>query len=91
MTGDQLNLPASQVYAAVDMAYNPFTGSLWLAKIGSDNCIMEFDPQSQALTGRTICPPFAHSTRGLAFDPVDGSFYAAPGPTDCSITSTPRG
>jgi hypothetical protein len=61
---------------AASMAFNPFTGKLWIVSVGADSCIFEVDPLSQAMTGDKICPAFDHSQRGLAFNPLDHSYYS---------------
>jgi len=61
---------------AADIAYNPLTGKLWQVNVGDDNCIYELDPATQAATGRTVCPPFGVSQRGLAYDPTTDTFYS---------------
>jgi hypothetical protein len=44
--------------------------------VGGDNCIYEFDPAAKAATGAKICPNFAVSQRGLAFNPLSDTFYS---------------
>lgn len=58
-----------------DLTYNWNTGNLWVLDIGTGNCIHEIDPSSGA-TGNTICPAFAVSQRGLAYDPVTDTYFA---------------
>ncbi len=66
---------------AADIAYNPISGKLWQVNVGDDGlgtggCIYELDPVTQAATGRTLCPPFGVSERGLAYDPTTDTFYS---------------
>lgn len=76
VTGAALSTsPWVSVFAA-DVAYNPVTGMLWQVNVGGDNCIYELDPAAQTATGRTLCPPFGVSERGLAYDPVTDTFYS---------------
>jgi hypothetical protein len=63
-----------------DMAYNWNTDMLWVMNVNDpDNCIYEIDPATGA-TGDKICPGgasgFALPQRGLAYDPVDDTWYA---------------
>jgi len=74
-TGNAIDLPWVGVFAA-DMAYNPFTGTLWQINVGGDYCIYELDPVSLTSTGRKVCPEPALSLRGLAFDPLTNTFIA---------------
>ncbi len=67
--------PDDAIFAA-SLAFNPFTGNFWQVSVASEACIFEVDPLAQSLTGKNICPPFAHSQRGLAFDPLSGSYYS---------------
>jgi len=75
-TGESLvTSPWVAVFAA-DIAYNPVTGRLWQVNVGGDNCIYELDPTAQMATGRSLCPPFGVSERGLAYDPTTDTFYS---------------
>ncbi len=76
LTGDTIDTSVFRSVFAADMAYNPFTRTLWQVNVGGDNCIYELDPAAMAATGRKICPPFGTSERGLAFDPLTGTYYA---------------
>lgn len=59
-----------------DMAYNPFTKSIWQIHVGGDNCIYELNPATKLSTGNKICPAFGTSERGLAYDPVSNTYYS---------------
>jgi len=74
-TGNSIDLPWVGAFAA-DMAYNPFTNTLWQINVGGDSCIYEIDPATLASTGRKVCPDPALSFRGLAFDPLTNTFIA---------------
>ena len=74
-TGNIIPLPWVGVFAA-DMAYNPFTNTLWQINVGGDYCIYELDPIGAIPTGRKVCPDPALSLRGLAFDPLTNTFIA---------------
>ena len=76
LTGDTIDTTIFRSVFAADMAYNPFTRTLWQVNVGSDNCVYELDPAAMAATGRKICPPFGTSERGLAFDPLTNTYYA---------------
>ncbi len=67
---------ASQAQFWADLAYNPFMHTFWQVNVGGDNCVVEIDPAAGALTGGRICPPFDQSQRGLAYNPLNGSFYS---------------
>ncbi len=73
-----VSLPTSPWVAlfAADLAYNPITGKLWQVNVGEDNCLYEIDPASATATGRTLCPAFGVSERGLAYDPTTDTFYS---------------
>jgi len=75
-TGDTIDTSPWATDFAADMAYNPFTKSLWQVNVGGDNCIYELDPAAKSSTGNKICPPFGTSERGLAFDPVSNTYYS---------------
>ena len=68
---------ATQAVFAAGMAYQPFSGKFWQLDVAGDNCLVEIDPQIGVMSGEKICPEFAHSGRGLAFNPLERSFYAA--------------
>jgi hypothetical protein len=75
-TGQTLDLTSIDDWAA-DMAYDPLNDKLWVMSVlGATSCIYEVDPVTRAPTGNTICPAFASSERGLAYDPVTDTFYA---------------
>jgi PKD repeat protein len=78
-TGDTIDISWAGYWAA-DMTYNLYTDMLWQADVGGDDCIHELDPVSLVHTGDTLCPDFAASQRGLAYDPstdtyLSGSWY----------------
>lgn len=60
---------------AADMTRADGNGMLWQVNVGGDNCIYEVDPNS-GMTGNKICPAFASSERGLAYDPDSDTFFA---------------
>jgi hypothetical protein len=74
--GETINTAPSGAYYSADMEYNPFTGKLWQVNVAGGNCMVEIDPQTMTLTGNRICPSFDQSQRGLAFNPLDGSYYS---------------
>jgi hypothetical protein len=74
--GEVIDTSASGAYFSADMAFNPFSGKFWQVSVAGDNCVLEVDPDARSLTGRKICPPFDHSQRGLAFNPLNRSFYS---------------
>ena len=76
LTGDSIDDSSWVGQFAADGAYNPRTGMLWRVNVGGDDCIHELDPVAQVVTGNTICPGFAVSQRGLAYDPVDDTYYS---------------
>ncbi|WP_457676866.1 carboxypeptidase regulatory-like domain-containing protein [Thiolapillus sp.] len=59
-----------------DGAYDALNGTIWQVNVGGDNCIYESDLATMAPSGRSICPAFGTSMRGLAYDPVSDTFYA---------------
>lgn len=75
-TGESISVAAPDTFFAADMTYNPFTRTFWQVQVGGNNCVVEVDPEKQALTGRKICPAFDNSQRGLAFNPLNGSYYS---------------
>jgi hypothetical protein len=74
--GDSIDTASSGAYYSAGMAFDPFTGKFWQVSVGGDNCVVEVDPGARALTGQKICPAFDHSQRGLAFNPLNRSFYS---------------
>jgi hypothetical protein len=58
-----------------DATYNWNTGMLWVMDVAQGDCIHEVDPAS-GVTGNTICPAFAISQRGLAYDPATDTYLA---------------
>ena len=58
-----------------DMTYNQRTNSFWQVNVGGDNCIHEFN-EADGFTGNMICPDFATTQRGLAYDPVTDTYYS---------------
>ncbi len=60
---------------AADMTRADGNGMLWQVNVGGDNCIYEVNPNVGA-TGNKICPAFATSQRGLAYDPDTDTFFA---------------
>jgi hypothetical protein len=65
-----------------DLAYDWRTGRIWVLNVGSQggNCVYELDPEAGP-TGIVICPGgtggFNAPQSGLAFDPIQGRFFAA--------------
>ncbi len=74
-TGDVIT-PAWMAVFVGDGTYDPFNNTIWQVNVGGDNCIYESDPLTLVPTGRSICPAFGTSMRGLAYDPVTDTFYA---------------
>ncbi len=75
-TGETINTaPAGSAFVA-DMAYNVLTNKLWQVNVSTDSCIYELDPVTHTPTGRSLCPAFGTSERGLAYDPTTNTFYA---------------
>jgi hypothetical protein len=74
--GESIDTSATGAYYSASLAFDPFSGKLWQVSIGGDNCVVEVDPDARSLTGQKICPPFDHSQRGLAFNPLNRSFYS---------------
>jgi N-acetylneuraminic acid mutarotase len=58
-----------------DATYNWNTGMFWLMDVGQDDCIHELDPAT-GVTGNTICPDWATSQRGVAYDPDTDTYFA---------------
>ncbi|MCW9028593.1 MAG: carboxypeptidase regulatory-like domain-containing protein, partial [Kangiella sp.] len=75
-TGEFIDTSAITVGYAADLAYNARTNTLWQVAVTGDTCIHEIDPVAKAVTGNKICPAFGTSQRGLAYDPISGTFYA---------------
>jgi len=74
--GEGIDTSASAAIYAAGIAFDPFTGLLWQVPVGGDSCLFAIDPVEQAMTGARICPAFDHSQRGLAFNPLNQSFYS---------------
>lgn len=75
-TDDQMDTSFAGEWAA-DMAYNPRTGMIWQIGVGGNDCIYELNPATRTPTGRSLCPGFGISQRGLAYDPISDTFYAS--------------
>lgn len=74
-TGDTITLPpGAPVAFTADGTYNANTGMMWY--VNTNGCIFEADPASETLTGNQICPSFATSERGLAYDFTTDTYYA---------------
>jgi len=71
-----IDVAADQVVFSADMVYNPLSRTFWQVNVSGGNCIVEINPRSLALTGKQICPTFDQSQRGLAFNPLNGSYYS---------------
>ncbi len=67
---------AEAVIFAASMTYDPVAHTLWQVNVGEDNCIYELDAATALATGQVVCPGFGLSERGLAYDPVDGTFFS---------------
>ena len=74
-TSDTIDISWAGIFAA-DMTYNPYTGHLWRIDVGEPGCVHELDPVSLVHTGDTLCPGFASSQRGLAYDPSTDTYFA---------------
>ncbi|MGD9093705.1 MAG: carboxypeptidase regulatory-like domain-containing protein, partial [Anaerolineales bacterium] len=75
-TGDAIDSASTAAYFAADMTYNPFTHTFWQVNVSGGNCLVEIDPVQGSLTGREICPTFDNSQRGLAYNPLDGTYFS---------------
>jgi hypothetical protein len=75
-SGSTVDISSYGSIFAADLAYNVRTGMLWQVNVGGDNCIHEVDPVGMEVTGKTICPAFGTSERGLAYDPVTDTYFA---------------
>ena len=74
--GERIDMSSSGAYFSADLAFDPFSGKFWQVSVGGDNCVVEVNPGARSLTGQKICPAFDHSQRGLAFNPLNRSFYS---------------
>ncbi|MCI0519445.1 MAG: carboxypeptidase regulatory-like domain-containing protein [Chloroflexi bacterium] len=74
--GEAIDTAPSGAHFSADLVYNPFTGKFWQVNVAGGNCMVEIDPVAGKLTGETICPSFDQSQRGLAFNPLNGSYYS---------------
>lgn len=75
-SGDFIDTSSIATGFAADLAYNARTGTLWQVSTTGDFCIHEVDTAAQSVTGNKICPDFGVSQRGLAYDPLSGTYYA---------------
>ncbi|AUD79202.1 PKD domain-containing protein [Kangiella profundi] len=75
-TGHFIDTSAVTVGYAADLAYNARTNTFWQVAVTGDTCIHEIDTVAGTVTGNKICPTFGTSQRGLAYDPISGTFYA---------------
>lgn len=75
-TGHFIDTSAVTVGYAADLAYNARTNTFWQVAVTGDTCIHEIDTIAGTVTGNKICPAFGTSQRGLAYDPISGTFYA---------------
>ncbi|MFY9551915.1 MAG: carboxypeptidase regulatory-like domain-containing protein [Thermoanaerobaculia bacterium] len=75
-TGDTIDDSAWVADFAADGAYNQRTKKLWRVNVGGDDCIYELDPAARVATGNKICPAFGTSQRGLAYNPVNDTYYS---------------
>ncbi|MFZ1552287.1 MAG: carboxypeptidase regulatory-like domain-containing protein [Anaerolineae bacterium] len=74
-TTDSIDVSSWVGSFAADMAFDVLTNRLWQVNVGGDNCLHELDPATKISTGRRICPAFAASQRGLAYDPIADAYY----------------
>ncbi len=74
--GESIDVSSSGAHYSAGVAFDPFTTKFWQVSVGGDNCVVEIDPGARSLTGQRICPAFDHSQRGLAFNPLNRSFYS---------------
>jgi hypothetical protein len=75
-TGETIDAASLGAYFGADMTYNLFTHNFWQMNVSGGNCLVEIDPIQKSLTGREICPSFDNSQRGLAYNPLDGTFFS---------------
>jgi hypothetical protein len=73
-TGTVVPEPVGPVFWA-DATYNQRTDSFWQVDVGGDNCIHEFTAAGFTMNP-PICPAFATSQRGLAYDPLTDTYYS---------------
>jgi S-layer homology domain len=60
-----------------DGAYDSRTGMMWQVDVvnAGSSCIFEVDPVNKVVTGNRICPNTGQSSRGLAYNPSDDTWY----------------
>ncbi|HSF79604.1 MAG TPA: carboxypeptidase regulatory-like domain-containing protein [Anaerolineales bacterium] len=77
-SAETIETASTGAYFAADLSYNPFTRTFWQVTVGGSaaNCLVEIDPSSRRLTGQQICPAFNNPQRGLAYNPLNNSFYS---------------
>lgn len=75
-TGSTISNSSPGAVFGADMAYNPISGRFWQIMVGGGNCLIEMDPLQGKQTGEKICPAFDLPQRGLAYDPLSGTFYS---------------
>jgi hypothetical protein len=75
-TGAEIDTSSVGAIYSAGLVYNPFSRKFWQTPVGGGSCLFEIDPVAQALSGAEICPPFDYSQRGLAFNPLDRTYYA---------------
>ncbi len=79
LTGNTIDDSPLALGFAADGTYNQRTGMIWRLNDNFDDtksCIFELDPVSMVTTGRSICPAFVSSQRGLAYDYVTNTYLA---------------
>ncbi len=74
--GDGVDTFGGVAIFAASMTYDPIANTIWQVNVGDDNCIYELDADTALATGQVVCPGFGLSERGLAYDPVDGTFFS---------------
>ncbi|GAB4522787.1 MAG: hypothetical protein Fur0018_04990 [Anaerolineales bacterium] len=57
------------------MTYDPFGRIFWLLNVGGDDCLHAFSPLD-GFSGQKVCPNTDNALHGVAFNPLDGTFFA---------------
>lgn len=76
-TGSTISLTGAGGLWVGDATTNTRTGNLWGVNVGGNNCLVEMNPTTLALTGNTICgSPWANiSQRGVAYDGTTDTYF----------------
>lgn len=77
-----LSTPITNI--ASDLTFNPLTNSLW--QPGKDACIYEYDLNSRAATGNSICTSIG-ALAAVAFDPITNTYIGSRIDTNTMIDS----